>query len=95
MALDVTLTTELKQEGISRELINRIQNLRKEKEFEVTDRINVRLSSHPLINDAVNNNLTYICAEILADSIVLDNQLNEGDKIVIEGIELFIVISKL
>ena len=95
VALDVTLTTELKQEGISRELINRIQNLRKEKEFEVTDRINVRLSSHPLINDAVNNNLTYICAEILADSIVLDNQLNEGDKIVIEGIELFIVISKL
>lgn len=95
VALDVTLTTELKQEGISRELINRIQNLRKEKEFEVTDRINVRLSSHPLINDAVNNNLTYICAEILADSIVLDDQLNEGDKIVIEGIELFIVISKL
>ncbi len=95
VALDVTLTTELKQEGISRELINRIQNLRKEKEFEVTDRINVRLSSHPLINDAVNNNLTYICAEILADSLTLDDQLNEGDKIVIEGIELFIVISKL
>jgi len=95
VALDVTLTTELKQEGISRELINRIQNLRKEKEFEVTDRINVRLSSHPLINDAVNNNLAYICAEILADSIVLENQLNEGDKIVIEGIELNIVINKI
>jgi isoleucyl-tRNA synthetase len=95
VALDVTLTTELKQEGISRELINRIQNLRKEKEFEVTDRINVRLSSHPLINDAVNNNLTYICAEILADSLTLEDELNEGDKIVIEGIELFIVISKL
>ena len=76
-------------------MINRIQNLRKEKEFEVTDRINVRLSSHPLINDAVNNNLTYICAEILADSIVLENELNEGDKIVIEGIELFIVINKV
>jgi len=95
VALDVTLTTELKQEGISRELINRIQNLRKEKEFEVTDRINVRLSSHPLINDAVNNNLTYICAEILADSVVLEDELNEGDKIVIEGIELFIVIRKV
>ncbi len=95
VALDVTLTTELKQEGISRELINRIQNLRKEKEFEVTDRINVKLSSHPLINDAVNNNLNYICAEILADSIVLENELNEGDKIVIEGIELNIVINKV
>jgi isoleucyl-tRNA synthetase len=95
VALDVTLTNELKQEGISRELINRIQNLRKEKQFEVTDRINVRLQQHPIIADAVKNNLLYICAEILADSIVLDNQLNGGDKIVIEGIELFIVISKV
>ena len=95
VALDVTITNELKQEGISRELINRIQNLRKEKEFEVTDRINVRLSSHPLINDAVNNNLTYICAEILADSLLLDDELNEGDKIVIEGIELLISINKI
>ncbi|HEY9001030.1 MAG TPA: isoleucine--tRNA ligase [Mucilaginibacter sp.] len=95
VALDVTITSELKQEGISRELINRVQNLRKEKEFEVTDRINVRLSSHPLINDAVNNNLTYICAEILADSLLLEDELNEGDKIVIEGVELFIVINKI
>ena len=95
VALDVTLTSELKQEGISRELINRIQNLRKEKQFEVTDRINVRLQEHELIAGAVKNNLLYICAEILADSVVLDNQLNEGDKIVIEGIELFIVITKV
>ena len=95
VALDVTITNELKQEGISRELINRIQNLRKEKEFEVTDRINVRLSNHPLINDAGNNNLAYICAEILADSLTLEDELNEGDKIVIEGIELFIVINKI
>jgi len=95
VALDVTITNELKQEGISRELINRIQNLRKGKGFEVTDRINVRLSDHPLINGAVKSNLTYICAEILADSVLLDNQLNEGEKTLIDEIEIFIAISKV
>ncbi|SDT69339.1 Isoleucyl-tRNA synthetase [Mucilaginibacter mallensis] len=94
VALDVTLTDELKQEGISRELINRIQNLRKGKGFEVTDRINVRITDHQLISDAVKNNLTYICAEILADSIVLDSQLEEGEKTVIDEIEILIAISK-
>jgi len=95
VALDVTLTNELKQEGISRELINRIQNLRKEKQYEVTDRINVRLQNHDYIREAVKNNLSYICAEILADSLVLEDQLNEGDIIVIEGYEIYIVISKV
>nr|WP_294947215.1 isoleucine--tRNA ligase [uncultured Mucilaginibacter sp.] len=94
VALDVTLTEELKQEGISRELVNRIQNLRKSKEFEVTDKINVRVSDNSYIGEAVKNNLSYICAEILAESLVLDNQLNEGDKVEIDGIEILIVISK-
>jgi len=95
VALDVTITDELKQEGISRELINRIQNLRKGKEFEVTDKINVRLANHPFINTAVNNNLSYICAEILADTIVLDNELSEGESVEIDGNEILIVISKI
>ena len=95
VALDVTITNELKQEGISRELINRIQNLRKGKEFEVTDKINVRVSDHLFINEAVKNNLSYICAEILADSVVLDNQLSDGELVTIDENELFIVISKV
>jgi isoleucyl-tRNA synthetase len=95
VALDVTLTDELKQEGISRELINRIQNLRKAKEFEVTDKINVRLSNHPFISTAVNNNLSYICAEILAESVVLDNELNEGELARIDENEIIIAISKI
>jgi isoleucyl-tRNA synthetase len=95
VALDVTLTEELKQEGISRELINRIQNLRKEKGFEVTDRINVRIQNHAFIREAVKNNLTYICAEILADSLLLEDELNTGDIINIEGHEIYIVISKV
>jgi isoleucyl-tRNA synthetase len=95
VALDVTITDELKQEGISRELINRIQNLRKGKEFEVTDKINVNISNHPFIKKAVENNLSYICAEILAESIVLDNQLNDGELVTIDENEIFIVISKV
>jgi isoleucyl-tRNA synthetase len=94
VALDVTLTNELKQEGLSRELINRVQNLRKAKEFEVTDRINVSVTDAPFISEAVRNNLLYICAEILADSLVLDNQLNEGEKAVIDENEIYIAIRK-
>ena len=95
VALDVTLTKELEQEGISRNLINRIQNLRKEKQYEVTDRINIRLENHAYIREAVKNNLSYICAEILADSLVLEDQPKEGDKIVIEEHEIYIAISKV
>jgi isoleucyl-tRNA synthetase len=95
VALDVTLTEELKQEGISRELINRIQNLRKNSGLEVTDKITVRLSNHPYINEAVKNNLAYICAEILAVDIQLDNALTEGETTVIDENEVIILISKV
>jgi isoleucyl-tRNA synthetase len=95
VALDVNITNELKQEGISRELINRIQNLRKGKEFDVTDKINVRLRDHSLINEAVKNNLSYICAEILAETIELDNQLNEGETVLIDENEILIAITKI
>ncbi|NCD68709.1 isoleucine--tRNA ligase [Mucilaginibacter agri] len=95
VALDVTITEELKQEGISRELINRIQNLRKSKDFEVTDKISVRLSEHPLISGAVKNNLSYICAEILADNIQFDSDLTDAETVVIDDVELLIAITKI
>ncbi len=94
VALDVTITSELKQEGISRELINRIQNLRKDLGFEVTDKIRVRVTNDPYIAEAVRNNLSYICAEILADSLELDNEDNTGEKAEIDDIELKISITK-
>ncbi|SFT00010.1 Isoleucyl-tRNA synthetase [Porphyromonadaceae bacterium NLAE-zl-C104] len=71
IALDVTLTAELKEEGIARELVNRIQNLRKAKEFEITDRINVRISSNPAFDDAVTHNAAYIKNQVLADEIIM------------------------
>lgn len=94
VALDVSITEPLKQEGLSRELINRIQNLRKELNYEVTDRIMVTLQNHNLIADAVAQNKTYICSEILADNINLTETLDKGNKIVIDDVELQILIAQ-
>jgi isoleucyl-tRNA synthetase len=94
VALDVTITPELKQEGLSRELINRVQNLRKELNFEVTDRITVKLQKDNLIADAVMHNKTYICTEILANEITLTDDIDNANKIVIDDVELQILIIK-
>ncbi|RZL30789.1 MAG: isoleucine--tRNA ligase, partial [Pedobacter sp.] len=94
VALDITITPELKQEGLSRELINRIQNLRKELNFEVTDRITVTLQQDNLVAPAVLKNKAYICAEILADDIILAENINNANQIVIEDVELQILITK-
>ncbi len=95
VALDVSISEELKQEGIARELVNRIQNLRKDQDFLVTDRIHVRLSDHEAISPAVKNNLAYICAEILADSLVLESNLNTTETFEIDDIKLFVSITKV
>ncbi|MBE9584598.1 isoleucine--tRNA ligase [Mucilaginibacter sp. JRF] len=96
VALDVTVTDELKKEGLSRELINRVQNLRKSKDFEVTDKINVRIKTDSTaIIDAVNANLAYIKAEILADTIEFTNELSEGEVTNIDENELLISLSKI
>jgi isoleucyl-tRNA synthetase len=69
VALDATITDDLKKEGIARELVNRIQNLRKDCGFEVTDKISILLEEKPLLLEAANANKDYICAETLADSL--------------------------
>lgn len=95
VALDITITSELKEEGISRELVNRIQNLRKELNFEVTDRINVVLEDHEYIRSAVNNNSAYICNETLADVFELKADTENINKINIDDVELNISINKI
>lgn len=95
VALDVTISNELKQEGISRELVNRIQNLRKEQGFEVTDKITVQMSRDTTITEAVNNNLSYICAEILAGSFDIISGLNQGEEVLIDDKKIVISIKKL
>ncbi|PRD46258.1 isoleucine--tRNA ligase [Sphingobacterium haloxyli] len=96
VALDIHITPELKKEGLSRELINRIQNLRKEKGFEVTDRINVVLTQNTEIQQAVEDNLSYICTEILANSVdFTEASLESGDTIEIDGKELRVIVDKI
>lgn len=94
VALDIQISEDLRQEGIARELINRIQNLRKEKGFEVTDRIRVRLSQNNEIKEAATNNLSYICTEILADSFDFEDNITGGDSIEINESKLEVLIEK-
>ncbi|MCX6310342.1 MAG: isoleucine--tRNA ligase [Bacteroidetes bacterium] len=84
VALDVTLTPELEEEGLARELVNRIQNLRKDSNFEVTDKIDVKIKSHELLLSAVRNNFNYICSETLATTLELVNELLEKEATPIE-----------
>jgi isoleucyl-tRNA synthetase len=95
VALDIHISDELRQEGLSRELVNRIQNLRKDKGFEVTDRIVVFVSKDADIEQATNKNLSYICTEILADSLRFEESLTTGDNIDIDGKELNVLIEKI
>src|SRR5690554_189173 len=98
VALDVTITVPLREEGIAREFVNRIQNLRKDSGLEVTDRINLTIESHQEIVSAINNNLDYICTETLADSLKLVEKLNGDNSLTIEvesGIETRIALNKI
>ena len=80
VALDVTLTQELKNEGIARELVNRIQNIRKDSDFAVTDKINVDLLSNPEWDGAVQQYMDYICSETLTASLNLVPAIASPDR---------------
>jgi isoleucyl-tRNA synthetase len=95
VALDVTITDELKSEGIARELINRIQNHRKNSGFEVTDRINISFTENELIENAVNENKEYIKAETLADSIIFAKFIENGTEIVFDQVQAQMQITKV
>ena len=93
VALDITLTDELQKEGLARELVNRIQNLRKAKGFEITDRITVWLSSIPTLDEAVRENAEYIKSQVLADAIRIVSEELE-DRVEIDDLSLRISIRK-
>ncbi|HDS07164.1 MAG TPA: isoleucine--tRNA ligase [Bacteroides sp.] len=78
VALDIHITEALRQEGVARELVNRIQNIRKESGFDVTDKIRVFIEKHSLINDAVENHSKYIGTQTLADTISLADRIENN-----------------
>ncbi|MCB0455342.1 MAG: class I tRNA ligase family protein, partial [Aequorivita sp.] len=94
VALDVTITPDLKNEGIARELVNRIQNLRKDSGFEVTDRIEVMLQNNEKLIEAVNQNLRYIKEETLTEVLQFQPEINNGTEIAFDEIETRISIIK-
>lgn len=84
VALDINISDELLEEGIARELVNRIQNLRKDRGFEVTDRIALQIEKHDALDTAINNNLSYICSETLAGSLDLVESISSQEDLEVE-----------
>jgi isoleucyl-tRNA synthetase len=94
VALDVTISETLKNEGIAREIMNRIQNLRKDSGFEVTDRIHVSLLSCETLDTAVAQNLEYIKEETLTDTLSFKVEMEHGTEISFDGIQTKLSINK-
>lgn len=98
VALDITITEELRQEGLARELVNRIQNIRKDSGFEITDKIELYIRKHEAINNAVMNFTGYIGTQTLAPKISLVDECNDSAAIVVEldsDIETAILVKKI
>ncbi len=94
VALDITLTDALKKEGIARELVNRIQNIRKDSGFEVTDRIKVYLQNNITLEEAVMANEGYIKSETLTDELIFSTEVENGTEIEFDDIKTLLLISK-
>ncbi len=94
VALDITLTDALRQEGDAREFVNRIQNIRKENGFELTDRIFVELLENDLLKPSINEFKNYICAEILADNLNWVPEMQDGTQIEVNDILLKVNVNK-
>ncbi len=94
VALDITLTTLLTEEGIARELVNRVQKERKDTGLDVTDRILLTIDSPTELNSAIINFSNYICGEILADNITIAPVVDSGTEIEINDVTFKILISK-
>ena len=94
VALDITISEELRKEGIARELVNRIQNIRKDSGFEVTDKIKVQLLKNDSIQQAVLANESYIKSETLTNELIFVSEINNGTEIEFDEIKTILLISK-
>jgi isoleucyl-tRNA synthetase len=94
VALDITITEDLRKEGIARELVNRIQNLRKDSGFEVTDKIKVYVQKDGAIEEAIKSNEQYIKDETLTEELVIQDRIENGTEIVFDEVKTMLLISK-
>ncbi|MEM9830550.1 MAG: isoleucine--tRNA ligase [Bacteroidota bacterium] len=94
VALDITITEELRQEGLARDLVNRIQNLRKDRGLDVQDKIRVKIAKgDELLNEAIRNHREYICQETQAVELSLANTLSDGTSLEIDDITVSIALT--
>ena len=94
VALDVTVTEELRREGIARELVNRIQNIRKSSGLEITDNIKITLSKNQQTDDAVNEYKDYICNQVLGTSLTLTDEVENGTELNFDDFSLYVSVVK-
>jgi isoleucyl-tRNA synthetase len=94
VALDITVSPELEAEGNAREFVNRIQRIRKDSGFELTDRIEVKVAAHNGMKDSLAQFNTYICAEILADKLEILPEIEDGTEIEVNDVSLKVIVSK-
>ena len=94
VALEVTITDELRKEGMARELVNRIQNIRKSSGFEITDRINVELSKNPISDGAVQEYNTYICNQVLANSLKMLDNVEDATELEFDDFKLYVNVKR-
>jgi isoleucyl-tRNA synthetase len=95
VALDVTISDTLKEEGIARELVNRIQNARKDSGFEVTDKIKLTVLKFENLEQSIETNKDYIMNETLTKELAFTDELSEGIDVEFDGIKSKIVIQKM
>ncbi len=95
VALDITVTNELWQEGMARELVNRIQNLRKTNGYEIVDKIAIEVERHDEINEAVNEYSDYIASQTLAESITLTDRLDKATELDLDDCTVRVCIKKV
>ena len=95
VALDVEVTEELRREGVAREIVKKIQALRKESGFDITDRIAVSLSSSEASDAAVEQFRDYICNQVLADTLIIDSATESNDEIELENATVKVMVAKI
>lgn len=94
VALDITISEDLRKEGIARELVNRIQNIRKDSGFEVTDKIKVHVQRDVAVEEAIRSNEQYIKDETLTEELVIKDKIENGTEIIFDEVNTILSISK-
>ena len=94
VALDININDDLKKEGIARELVNRIQNIRKESGFDVTDKIDIKILKDGLVEKAVESNMKYIMNETLTAELDFEEIMEEGTDVIFDEVNTKLFIQK-